>query len=1112
MKDFDTCLNAFNVEFNDFLENYKFLDKDSSFTPELLNEINKIIAELNECSSLEITTLEKRKEKLNNSFKSFLKEYYKTERISKNELKSKLKAIKDDADSKILELKKDLQENKSKFEKNEYDTLNDINFYIEASNQNIDMFEIECRDNLNRFAYQIDVAKSSYNNNIDTFNSQLEAQLEKVTSIYKENIEKCDKSYNDLVESYNLIIQEKNKLIENKKQEYHIAQVELKNKKRQESTDLNDLIRKYSEEKSIQISKYRNEYLDAQKSDNDAKIYLMNGYKDENFKANKEFVQNINDLDSKIKDLRDQFEKYCDNENQTKYYKIFDIHTEQEKLIREYIQDNKNNAKLKADLKRINKEFYNRVNEENKKCEKILAAAKKNYSRENSQGLYEKKILDISRTTFFAKLNEKQIRDNKYYQERSNIYETQFNYNSLIATNEYNRNANKVLLDSSIRNLEIEKEIDETDAKYQIQIETLSDVIKKYQLEISIAKKLNELNHLFLDEKYNREISFLTVSNLLKIEKCKVLDQYNIRQYELNIENSNNILEYSKKKINLQNEKYSALKKQDIVISHSELQNIISKNSYDVFCINSKCLYEQDIANKEMKHNTALNKSNLLNEKFIVELDEYENILQAFVLIYSNAIKAWTDIIDLLFSLNTDEKLVERFLNDLLSVFKLFINDLSDTYKTMINEEITSHINFDNEFKYKDSIDILNERQDSELSVVNHKKDLLIKESELLKGKNDDIRLRLFTIQYDDGAKYNRSTRRELIKKLINELRQNNKQLNALDDKINEVVKDAKAVEKKYEKQINSVLEEQEIDSTPYQAFNKQVDEIINKLKENINSQINIEELSLKERFRVLLVNLNSSYLTDLFLNNSNFSEKYQYSYNLAIEKINSEYDYDIKTTIEAFEKQMEQAKEKFIHTNNDELRNIKDLIDERNKIENNYNNTIKNNDLIHQQEINQILLAKKNSTNQFYNELYAVDDNLNDIEADYYFNLKNQESNYEKNKQKIVDETIQIKNDYNRALSNYISNRRAIINHLPIAIKENEKELIADFKEKNKELDLKMIQSKKEFGIKKALQKKNLNVIELNYKASIVKIEANDRSQKNKEKKNLASELVSAN
>ena len=98
------------------------------------------------------------------------------------------------------------------------------------------------------------------------------------------------------------------------------------------------------------------------------------------------------------------------------------------------------------------------------------------------------------------------------------------------------------------------------------------------------------LNHLFLDEKYNREISFLTVSNLLKIEKCKVLDQYNIRQYELNIENSNNILEYSKKKINLQNEKYSALKKQDIVISHSELQNIISKNSYDVFCINSICL------------------------------------------------------------------------------------------------------------------------------------------------------------------------------------------------------------------------------------------------------------------------------------------------------------------------------------------------------------------------------------------------------------------------------------------------------------------------------------------------------------------------------------------
>ena len=70
---------VFNEEYEKFLSNYKFLDKDSFFTPQLLSEINKIIDELGNCAYFEINNLDKRKTKLNESFKATLKDYYKIE-------------------------------------------------------------------------------------------------------------------------------------------------------------------------------------------------------------------------------------------------------------------------------------------------------------------------------------------------------------------------------------------------------------------------------------------------------------------------------------------------------------------------------------------------------------------------------------------------------------------------------------------------------------------------------------------------------------------------------------------------------------------------------------------------------------------------------------------------------------------------------------------------------------------------------------------------------------------------------------------------------------------------------------------------------------------------
>ena len=1114
MMDFTESLIKLNQSFDKFINDYKFLDNKEPFTDEILANIAKIFNTSIDDSSSEIELLEKRSTKLEDGFKSILKDYYKKENQRKNELKEKLKELKIKNEAEIDELKIKLKETKLEYEKNEFNNMSDIQFYIESSAQNIDMFEIEYKDNLNRFSYQAGVAKTSYNENIDTFNEQLDAQIEKVTAQYKESVAICDKNFNDLVESYNMVINEKNKLIDAKKEEYHIAQVNLKNKKRNESTELNNLIRQYSEEKSNKIENFRTAYNDARANDNAEKQAYFDDYKNENFRANKDFVTNINDLDNKIKDLREKFEKYCESEKQTQYYTIFSIHEEQEKIIKQFLIDNKNNQKIKSQLKKINKLFYSRIMEEHRKTEKLVKNAEKNYLNNTKQHIYEKKILDISRTSFFAKLTEKQIRDNKYYQEKTNGYENIFNYYSNIAVNEYNKQANKVLLDSAIRNLHIEKEIDETDAKYQIQIETLTDVIKKYQLEISIADKLNRLNHLFLDEKYNREISFLTVSNLLKIEKCKVLDQYNKRQYELNIENSLNVLEYSKKKINLQNEKYEALKKQDIAIQNMKLQNIISNTSYNEYCINQDCSLQIELFDEEFNLETNLNKYSLLTKKYIVELDEYQNILQTYIILYNNVVRAWNDIIDEIFNhvVADSNKLLSTFLDTLEKMLTNYLVEITNIYSQKINKEITEHISFDNDLKYKDVIEENKRILNDNLEIIHQKEAILLSESEQLKTTNDDCRLKVFTLQYEtSGENIKHRDAKKTIKELLKTINSVTKRLDEIDEDLEKYNKEKETLIKKHNKIENGILSEQEINSYPYNNFNKNVSNICSKIIDKIKN-VEIVSDGLKNDYKQKLRPLDDASKIELFENTSSFSEAYQTNYLLAIDKVKLNHQREEADIKEKNRLALEKTKRSFDKTNSIEIENIKSLTNERNEIEKRYNTIIKNNDIYHKKEISQILLAKNNSTNQFYTELYAVGDNLTDIEKDYNEFVKKHSNEYENKKQQIIDETIEIKNSYNESLSNYIKHRRAIINHLPSALKENEKELIQDTKNKNRDIELKLVQNKKDFQMKKRQEKKNLSIIQVNYNSALLKIDSKDKIQKIKEKKNLDTELARVN
>ena len=208
---------------------------------------------------------------------------------------------------------------------------------------------------------------------------------------------------------------------------------------------------------------------------------------------------------------------------------------------------------------------------------------------------------------------------------------------------------------------------------------------------------------------------------------------------------------------------------------------------------------------------------------------------------------------------------------------------------------------------------------------------------------NDDCRLKVFTLQYEtSGENIKHRDAKKTIKELLKTISSVTKRLDEIDEDLEKYNKEKETLIKKHNKIENGILSEQEIDSYPYNNFNKNVSNICSKIIDKIKN-VEIVSDGLKNDYKQKLRPLDDASKIELFGNTSSFSEAYQTNYLLAIDKVQLNHQREEADIKEKNRLALEKTKRSFDQTNSIEIENIKSLTNERIEIEKRYNTIIKN-------------------------------------------------------------------------------------------------------------------------------------------------------------------------
>ena len=150
--------------------------------------------------------------------------------------------------------------------------------------------------------------------------------------------------------------------------------------------------------------------------------------------------------------------------------------------------------------------------------------------------------------------------------------------------------------------------------------------------------------------------------------------------------------------------------------------------------------------------------------------------------------------------------------------------------------------------------------------------------------------------------------------------------------------------------------------------------------------------------------------------------------------------------------------------------------------------------------------MAKANQI--FYSDYYAICDNQKDVIDKQASDIKNLELEYKKNRVIIFDRFKKSKLQLKSMLEEYIVSRNEILQHLPIAEKENEKAFRDDDRKKNIEIEENYvnIKTKSSTSLKEVL--KNMDLIKSAFDSKQSEIEHDYKMSKLKEKRIHRSQL----
>ena len=1055
----------------------------------------------------------------NDLFKENLTTYKKKIKETNKELIDKLDELEKVHNHLILDLKDNIEKNKEENKNKEIEHQMDVEYYIASSNQNLEIIKNENDYSNNRFDYQYASAKESYSQSIEKNNTNLEKQINNEKKRYLNKLEDFDIETDNIVNNYQNQVKENEKELNIYIDEYNDMDKSYSNKRKDESTKLNNEIRTHVKQRTDEIAlarqKYNNSQIESQKErDNKNTIYQT-----ESQKITRDFVTSVNYLEEDENVIKNRFDKELTNEKQKTNYELFKIHKLHEQELKELYEANVGFFKTKAKAYRINREYYKKMREKEKDSNKIVNNMTIDYTKEIEKNNYQKRILDIGRTTSFSVLNEKEVRDNKFYQEQNNLFENTLNFDIYEANLEFNKRANDVRLISDIKGLELEKGYTEDEAKCQIKIETMNSKIKKKKLEIELALDMQKLVHEYEESRHNRAVTYFTVSNLLEIEKYKVLNQFNKRQHDLNVKNANLILDYSNKKIDLQNKKFETYHKEEIKIEKKYLDKLINEHNYKIIEQELNLAKEQNVSRRNSVFENDVIIQDVLAKRFNVEVKNFNYFLSTFSSISDKiqyfiakfVAKNTEDLVGV-----SNDTFVNKYFNEIFKIMITFYTETLNRYIECVNEIIDDRLKFEEEFKFKKIFDDTMNTYKEEKKVLEDQIADYNKKINLLESVIEDIRRSIFNLEYEEDQEKKKkkiigsiSEYREKILALNKDISTNEGLIEVQKKNINKLELDIISMNNSNNETINDLKEIQHDNASAYYNFKNTLKNI------HKDTTSDLEELS-KNYYKLnnstfSLIRLNS-YVDNLAVifaetKDKMYSSMYKFYTEanrnnfVTMDKINSQYEKDIKRINGNYANKLSEENEKYMDKNREFGEEIEELKKEENDFNQKYDSLIEDNEKIQHNNIDNIIKDRKMITDLFYKELYAVSDNYSDIENEYITFVKEVDAKFLKDKSDLINKVDNECQEIDSELAKYISDKKDLISRLPQAVKEQIKGYNEANKIKAKELVDEFQVEKENYGLRTKDLQKVIAEIDSTYNEAVVKINSNEKKLKVKER-----------
>ncbi|MBQ9520885.1 MAG: hypothetical protein IJR67_05335 [Acholeplasmatales bacterium] len=1125
--------NIYNKLLN-LINQYEKLDDNEPFTPHVFSDIKNALNVFKEESKSKNAHYLKQIQRYEKELQVLLKQYDKDLKKLDEKHRLELRNIDETYIKQVQTLKDNLEKNKSETKRKCAGHEDDITFYISSSIQNVEMFLQEHENSIKRLEYQFENAEASYATSVAKNNTELEKKLAILNKKYDEALIEYDKDTEAIKNSYDKDIEKTNNELNELVSRYNQLQELHKNQKYDQSVILNNKIRTLADETNQRIVDKRKEYTNNQNISTNEKEEKHKDLMSESQTISKEFVLNMTQIDEEINKVKSNYNQNFITYNKNYEYNILRLTRELEKEIVNINSSSLLDAKQKRQLiRKKQRDYYSIFKMEKKKFETLLEETKINYLKELEKNNYERKLLDIERTYKIKEINEQENRDNKYYQEQNNLEEADLNYRISILNHEYNKIANNIRLDSNLIALKYDSEFERITAEHQKEVEKLITKIKKINVEIESADKIHSLIHKYEDDKHNKTVNYHIVHNLLEIEKYKVLNNFNKEQYLLNKENADLVLEYSRDNINIQNDKYRAIKETDIEIDKKILEIDETNTDFKTQELRQKTELETEVSNRTNQYKIDELSQNLLTKRFNYELKCIEQSTINHSILVNNLEILITKIIDIIFeqviyddvNLEMIRSFFKRILALALDYYSTLITGMKDEQFTIIDERFK----FEEEFKFKSHYTEANKIYDSEYVVLKAEKDKYTEELAKLEETLENQKKQAFTIQsqlsYIKDSKTNKSKEdirktslilSDKIKNIYDNALEVQKKIDVVQKKVVDISAKIAVVNKSFEQRKNNIKQLQYTSANSYYEYKKILEKVLediyattkSKVFDSSNNMTVMDYDHFITEKRKDIVEFDRKLFQELFDEINKFRVDTIKGINKSNLLLLDSYNKDIEETKKKFEDINNEMDQKFEKIRSQDDKDLTTLINKQKDLELLYDNKIKLHDNSYNRSTQDIIDRKNQSIEKFYSELYATCDNQSDIVADYKKTIEYLDVEYKTNKKNIIEENMIQNQELKDLLNSFITKKDELIKSIPDRTHYERVDMNNENKIKNKDIDNEKIQARLLYNEKKKELEKTVDSINLQLQSSISNLQFERKNIITKEKKAHVNEL----